>query len=148
MATATDSLLSDFLRLAAEEKAASAALKKVRDELEQVESLLSEQWGAAGVQSMNIAGQLVYRSRELHVSVLAADRADVVAACESLGLVELIETSVPTSRLKAWLRESMGEQDDAEVGDNGFASVEERIPAELRGKVKVYESYGLRIRKG
>lgn len=148
MTTATDSLLADFLQLDAELRESEVRTKDLRAKRDAIESLLVEQWAASGQQSIKINGQLIYRSRELHVSVPAGEREAVVAACEALGLVELIETSVPTSRLKAWLRESLGESEESEPGDNGFASVEERIPAELRGKVRVYESYGLRIRKG
>lgn len=148
MATATDTLVADFLRLDAELKASEAKTKDLRAQRDELESLLVEQWAASGQQSVKINGQLVYRSRELHVSVPAAEREAVVLACEALGLYELVETSVPTGKLKAWLRESLGESEDGASSEDGFASVEERIPQELRGKVKVYESYGLRIRKG
>lgn len=146
MSIANDTLVSDFLALDAEVKAAEAEVKRLKEQRDNLEGLIVEQWGAIGQQSVKINGQLVYRQRELHVSVPSGEREAVVAACEELGLNDLVETTVPTGRLKAWIKEQLGENGEEPLGV--FETVEDRIPDGLRGRVKVFESYGLRIRKG
>jgi molybdopterin synthase catalytic subunit len=110
---------------------------KAMIELESLEEELSEQMNEQGLQSVKSTdGRLIYKSRDLFVNVAAANRSAVVEACRDLGLDELIKTEVPTSSLKARIREWMGD-----LGDR------EQIPEPLRPLIAVHESYSIRVRK-
>lgn len=117
--------------------AGEVTLKSQREELARLEDELSERMNEEGFQSFKAAdGRAVYKSRELQVNVLATNRAAVVDACRTLGLEELVKVEVPTTSLKARIREWMGD-----LGDK------EQIPEILRPLVNIHEGYAIRVRK-
>lgn len=115
----------------------AAEKKRIDGECEQLERDLSDLMDAQGLQSVKSTdGRSLYKSRDLFVSVKAADREAVVEACRVLGLDSLIETQVSTSKLKANIREWMGD-----LGES------DQIPEQLRPLVSVHEEYSIRVRK-
>ena len=102
-----------------------------------LESELSDLMDEQGLQSVKATdGRTLYKSRDLFVSVSAANRSAVVEACQALGLTDLIKTEVPTTTLKSHIKEWMGDMGEAD-----------QIPEQLRELVHVHEAYSIRIRK-
>lgn len=131
-------LAADLLAKRDEIDAAETKTKEMKGELEALENELSELMNDQGLQSMKSTdGRTIYKSRDLQVSVNAGNRAAVVSACQLLGLSDLIKTEVPTSSLKAHIREWLGDMGD-----------QDQIPELLRPLVSVHESYAIRVRKG
>lgn len=111
--------------------------KRIDAQSERLESELSDLMDEQGLQSVKSTdGRTLYKSRDLFVSVNAANRTAVVDACRELGLTDLIKTEVPTTTLKSHIKEWMGDMGEAD-----------QIPEQLRELVHVHEAYSIRIRK-
>jgi hypothetical protein len=130
-------LVSDVLAKRDESDRLAAEKKQTDAQCEVLERELSDLMDEQGLQSLKAAdGRSLYKSRDLFVSVPAAQREAVVEACRTLGLDDLIKTEVPTAQLKSRIREWMGDMGDVE-----------QIPEQLRPLVAVHESYSIRVRK-
>ena len=96
-------LLKNYIVLTERKRNLEDEAKKIGLELERTEQVLIEDFAAAGVQNMQLDGHTVYMHRQLWAS--APDQAAAQAVFHELGLIDLIETRVPSQRLSAWVRE-------------------------------------------
>jgi hypothetical protein len=98
------------------------------------ETLLTEQFAANGVQSINIDGCTVFLRLERYANARPQCRSELVAWARASGLDDMIV--VQPQRFKSWCREQL----DSEAC--GFA-----LPSEIAGMVNVFETAALRIRR-
>jgi molybdopterin synthase catalytic subunit len=130
-------LVADILSARDRSDELAGEKKRIDAESERLEKELSDLMDEQGLQSVKSTdGRTLYKSRDLFVSVCAANRSAVVAACQELGLTDLIKTEVPTTTLKSHIREWMGDMGEAD-----------QIPEQLRALVHVHEEYSIRVRK-
>lgn len=136
MATITE-LAAQLLALRSEKEQLEAKLKELSARAGLVEKELSERMVEQGVQSITMAdGQKVYLSRELAVSIPAQNQPAVADVCTELGLGDLVRTEVSTQRLKARVREWLGDLGAVEA-----------LPEQLRSLVHIHEWFAVRVRK-
>ena len=120
--------------------AASAALKKIRIELEDLERRAATILASTGMERIRCGGRTWWTAQELHVSVTAENRDKVLAAAKQ---VDLDAVSVNTSRIKGWLNDEMERRRDA--GDTLPEKAQHGTPFD--GLVSEYSEVKLRSRK-
>lgn len=100
--------LSDLLAQVAElrerKSEAEAVVKGINADLDRLERLALESFGASGLEGCRVAGRTWWMQEELRLSVEAGQRDKVLAAARAEGIAEEI-TTVATTTLKAWLKE-------------------------------------------
>lgn len=97
-------LLGQIAELRERKAEAEAVVKSVNADLDRLERLALEAFGASGLDGCRVAGRTWWMQEELRLSIDAAQRDAVLAAARDEGIAEEI-TTVATSTLKAWLKE-------------------------------------------
>jgi uncharacterized coiled-coil protein SlyX len=95
-------LLGRVVEKATEIEKASAQLKVLKAQLEELEQQAAASLESAGVDGLRCHGKTWWTGIDLHISTLAGDREKVLAAAKR---VNLDAVSVNTSRIKGWLVE-------------------------------------------
>lgn len=96
--------LADIAHLRAKKSVAESELKGINAELDRLERLALEAFGASGLDGCRVAGRTWWMQEELRLSVDASNRERVLAAAQQEGIADEI-TTVATTTLKAWLKE-------------------------------------------
>jgi len=118
-------------RRQAEADAQAAAVKQQADELEQ---RLLEEFAQDGVQNMNVEGTTVYVHRSLNASVDPAyEREQVIERLRDAGLDHFVRDSYNSQTLSAWFRDLDREG--------------EPLPPSLEGVIVPFERFSLRTRR-
>lgn len=106
----------------------------VKEEADQIEQRLLEDFAEQGVDRMSVNGHTVYLHRQLWARVPeGVTRAEVVEALEEAGLGHFVRRQYNTQTVSAWLRDLERE--------------EEELPPELYGMIEGSERYSLRVRR-
>jgi hypothetical protein len=98
-------LLEEIAAMQAEKKALESALSALKAKMETSEGLAVELMNAYGLDGVRAAGKSWGTREAFHLSVLADNRQKVVEAANAAGLGRLVESTVNTTTLKAWLLE-------------------------------------------
>ena len=124
-------LLKRYITVTEEKKAMELKAKQLGADLEKLEQVLIEDFAASGVQNMNLDGHTVYMHRQLWAS--APDAEQAIAVFTELGLEDLVQTSVPSQRLSAWVREQ--DKEGKEISEP------------IQRVIKITEEQSLRVKK-
>lgn len=129
----------ELIRQRLEVERIESELKDAKSRYDELNRIVSDEFQATDTQSQKVTVDgktfTVFRRREFYCNVPAANREKVVTVCRNLGMDDLVETVVQTTKLKAWLREQV-ETDDDPAGSYDWDSV----PEELKGLLSVGES--------
>lgn len=126
-----DAMLQRFREYTEARKACDEQSKFYASEAAKLESLLVEQFGATGTQSLKRDGKTFYLAREFQVSAIPETRDKLIEACHALDLDEMI--TVQPQRLASYCREMLNDIDG-------------KLPEEIAPLVRVHEQQRLRMR--
>lgn len=142
MTAAVENLTDDIdLLIASDEeiKHHTEMLKNAKKRRAEVESRITEEWGANGTTSVSRSGMTLYRHRDIQCSAPAAKQAALVEACECEGLDDFVSESVSTASMKSWIKE-VAKQEDGSFDFNN-------VPESIRSIVGIFEQVSIRSRK-
>lgn len=111
-------ILGRLVAKRAEIEKASAAMKRLRIEADDLERRAATSLEAAGVDGIRCHGKTWWTGIDLHLSTVQADRDKLIAAAKR---VDLDVVSVNTSRIKGWLLEEYERRRDAGTAGERFA---------------------------
>lgn len=146
--TALNDLLDSLVELRDRKDELSRQLKGVNAAIDEAIDAAVELMAQEGTRSIKRDDGTTFSVRvDLKVSVPKSNQPDLVGIFGELGLADLVETGVPTARLKSWLIEQL----EADAEDHGgirpdFAesSLDERV----KRLVSVFEKPTISIRRG
>ncbi len=136
----------DLVKITLEIERIEEALKEAKKRKTALENLVSDQYQADEIRSQKVTvdgkDYTVFRRREFYCNVPAGNREHLVLVCQQLGMDDMVETTVQTSKLKAWMKEQVSGDDPVDGYDW------DRVPEEVRDLVSVGESVKAVVRKG
>ena len=119
----------EFIGLIERKRGLEAALKDVENEIRSVEPIALEYMAGEGIQNCNVDGYTVYLQTQVWAS-LQDDRIAAIAALKDAGLEDMVQETVNSQTLSAWVREQ-----------------EDGVPESLKPHLRVNEVTKLRMRK-
>lgn len=133
-----------FVSLSRQKKAIEADLRKVKDEMAQLDESLREHFVEHGLQRIGDAdsGQTVYLRRSIRVKNMGDDRAEACAAMRAAGLSDYVAESFNLNSVSAYFREQIA--DRAEHGEV-VGDPNDVLPEPLRGHIELVDDYQLRV---
>ena len=108
------------------------SLKVINAEIERVEAEMVQEMLQEEVQSFSRGGQLFYLSSRTWASPVPERKADLYAWLKDHGFGDLVQETVNSQTLSAWVREQTEEAE---------------LPEDLRQLVNVYEKQTVNIRR-
>jgi hypothetical protein len=138
--TPPDSLSALLARIVEKQAArdtASAAVKKMEKEIDELEALASEQLAASGLDGCRVAGKTWWVDEALRLSLTGANREELLKAAKAEKLEDAVTLNPAT--VKAWLVERAKEKDcpldQAVVGTQFEGLVGQFVETRLRSRV-------------
>jgi hypothetical protein len=117
--------------------AASAALKTMDREIEELENQAAEQLGASGLDGCRVAGKTWWIDQALRLSMVGANREKLIEAAKAEKLDDAVTLNPAT--VKAWLNERAKESgcplDEAVIGTKFEGLVGQYVETRLRSRV-------------
>jgi len=135
--------LRALIYLTEEKSALQTRLREIEEDIKGLSEQLSEQFAAAGINHVTVDDHTVYLHRQLWASVRGANEEEKHAACailEEHGLGWMVQPSVNSNTLSAWLREQ-------EEAYDSFDDLMQNMPEDLKEVLKISEVYSVRSRK-
>jgi len=126
--------IREYIRLRRLQKEREAEAETIKDQADQIEQQLLEEFAVAGVQNMSVDGTTVYLQRQVWAQVdQAYTKEEVIDRLRQSSLDHFVRESYNTNTLSSWLR-------DLERED-------EPLPPALDGVIRPFEKYQLRTRR-
>lgn len=141
--------LKEFVSLENRKRDLDAELKRIAQELDDLEGALVPQFLESGVQSMKVDGRTVYIAQEIYASPVN-ERSEVVEALKASDLGQYVAENYNTNSLKSFVREIAEEARlRCEQQDQMFteAEVQAALPEPLGSTLRVSFKHSLRSRK-
>lgn len=124
-------LVRRFIGLHQQKQEAEAVARKLGQEKDKLEELLTEQFGTLGYQNVKLDGFCVSRKKETYCSLVPETKQQALDLLAAMGYADMLTVNHNTlrSRVKEWVEQ-------------------ENMPPEFEPLVKLTEGYGLAVRKG
>lgn len=123
------SLAAQMVEIDAQIREAASVVDRLKEEREQLEQTLLEQFAEAGVSSVRVNGRAVGIRRDVYARILDPER--LHAALREAGFGDLIQPKVDSAKLSALVRE--------------FDRGDVECPAELAEVVTASEKFSIRV---
>ena len=124
----------EYVRLRRQQRERETETEAIKEQADQIEAQLLEEFAVDGVQSMSVDGMTVYLSRQLWASIPdGVEKEQVIDGLKSAGLEHFVRENYNTQTLSSWMR-------DLERED-------ESLPEPLQGLLTGSERYNLRVRR-
>lgn len=124
----------EYMRLRNEQRRREAEAGEAKEQADNIEQELLEQFAEDGVQNLTVDGQTVYLQRTVFAMVDGAyTREQVIERLRQADLGHFVRDGYNHQTLSAWIREL----DDSE----------EPIPPQLEGVINRGEKYNVRVRR-
>lgn len=126
--------VAEYVRLRSLQKAAEAEAEAYKNQADQLQETLLEQFAEEGIQKITVDGTTTYLRRELWARVEpGATREQVVEGLKACGMGQFVHEAFNTQTVSAWLRDLEREG--------------QTMPEELDGVLTTAEVFSLRNRK-
>jgi hypothetical protein len=140
--------LKEFVALEDEKADLKTRLKAIENRLGELDTTLTEQFLADGIQSTRIDGRTVYLHRDLYASAKDGDKEAVVAALKSCELGQYVKEDYNANSLKAYVREMVrNAEEQARVDGRVLDDPAKALPDHLAATLNISTVFSVSSRR-